>query len=131
MFHVAITLIMHLVPFGEPILGENICQNFIKISIPPSASCKMSKTSTQNLGNCFQSCVVYNGSSNMISRNAYTTECLCCQDVPSEDVFSSGNWISYSFGKSSTLLYLYYFPYMLIHYKYHYLILFFFILNFF
>lgn len=100
MFHVAITLIMHLVPFGEPILGENICQNFIKISIPPSASCKMSKTSTQNLGNCFQSCVVYNGSSNMISRNAYTTECLCCQDVPSEDVFSSGNWISYSFGKS-------------------------------
>lgn len=100
MFHVAITLIMHLVPFGEPILGENICQNFIKISIPPSASCKMSKTSTQNLGNCFQSCMVYNGSSNMISRNAYTTECLCCQDVPSEDVFSSGNWISYSFGKS-------------------------------
>lgn len=100
MFHVAITLIMHLVPFGEPILGENMCQNFIKISIPPSASCKMSKTSTQNLGNCFQSCMVYNGSSNMISRNAYTTECLCCQDVPSEDVFSSGNWISYSFGKS-------------------------------
>lgn len=100
MFHVAITLIMLLVPFGEPILGEHICQNFIKISIPPSASCKMSKTSTQNLGNCFQSCVVYNGSSNMISRNAYTTECLCCQDVPSEDVFSSGNWISYSFGKS-------------------------------
>lgn len=65
MFHVAITLIMHLVPFGEPILGENICQNFIKISIPPSASCKMSKTSTQNLGNCFQSCMVYNGSSNI------------------------------------------------------------------
>lgn len=106
MFNAVLILIMQYAALSESILVERFCQSFIKISIPPSTSCKKLANVTQNLGNCFQSCMVYNGSSYMVSRNADTTECLCCPDVPTEDVYSSGYWNSYSFGKSETSFYI-------------------------
>lgn len=99
MFHIILVFIVQTVAFSEPILVERVCQDFIQISTPLSASCETSANLTQNLGNCFQSCMVYNGSSYMASSNADTRECVCCQEVPSKDVYSSGNWTTNLFGK--------------------------------
>lgn len=99
MVHITFVFMLQYVALSEPILVERVCQDFIKISTPLSASCETSANLTQNLGNCFQSCMVYNGSSYMASRNADTGECVCCQDVPSKVVYSSGNWTTNVFGK--------------------------------
>lgn len=42
MFHIILVFIVQTVAFSEPILVERVCQDFIQISTPLSASCETS-----------------------------------------------------------------------------------------